>query len=51
MNHDEKEAGFISHLAELRKRLKLGIIFLIIFFIAIFFFSEKIYGLLLHVLY
>ena len=31
MNHDDKESGFISHLAELRKRLIHSFIFLIIF--------------------
>ena len=31
MSHDEKDGGFISHLAELRKRLIYSFLFLIIF--------------------
>ena len=46
MSHDEKEGGFISHLAELRKRLIHSFIFLIIFFIACYFFAEYLYGFL-----
>ena len=33
MSDDEKESGFISHLAELRKRLIHSFVFLIVFFI------------------
>ena len=46
MNHDDKEGGFISHLAELRKRLIHSFIFLIIFFIGCYFFAEHLYGFL-----
>jgi len=46
MNLDEKDGGFISHLAELRKRLINSFLFLIIFFIACFFFAEHLYGFL-----
>ncbi len=46
MSHDENEGGFISHLAELRKRLINSFIFLIIFFIACYFFAEHLYGFL-----
>ena len=46
MNNEDKEAGFISHLAELRKRLINSFIFLIIFFVACYFFAEHIYGFL-----
>ena len=38
MSHDDKEGGFISHLAELRKRLIHSFIFLIIFFVSLLFF-------------
>ena len=46
MTHDDKEGGFISHLAELRKRLIHSFIFLLIFFIACYFFAEYLYGFL-----
>ena len=46
MSHDENESGFVSHLAELRKRLIHSFIFLIIFFIGCYFFAEHIYGFL-----
>ncbi len=46
MINDEKDSGFISHLAELRKRLINSFIFLIIFFIGCYFFAEHIYGFL-----
>ena len=46
MSHDDKESGFISHLAELRKRLIHSFIFLIMFFIACYFFAENLYGFL-----
>ena len=40
MTHDENESGFVSHLAELRKRLIHSFIFLIIFFVVCYFFAE-----------
>ena len=46
MTNDDKDTGFISHLAELRKRLIHSFIFLIIFFIGCYFFAEHIYGFL-----
>ena len=46
MSHDEKEGGFVSHLVELRKRLIHSFIFLVIFFIACYFFAEHLYGFL-----
>ena len=46
MSHEDKESGFISHLAELRKRLIYSFIFLIIFFIGCYFFAEHFYGFL-----
>ena len=46
MSHDDKESGFISHLAELRKRLIHSFIFLIMFFIVCYFFAEYLYGFL-----
>ena len=46
MSHDEKESGFISHLAELRKRLIHSFIFLFIFFIGCYVFAEHLYGFL-----
>ena len=39
MNNEENDAGFISHLAELRKRLINSFIFLIIFFVGCYFFD------------
>jgi sec-independent protein translocase protein TatC len=42
----KSEGGFISHLAELRKRLIQSFIFLIIFFVGCYFFAEYIYGFL-----
>jgi sec-independent protein translocase protein TatB len=39
---DENDGGFISHLTELRKRLINSFIFLIIFFIACYFFAEHL---------
>ena len=42
MSHDENEGGFVSHLAELRKRLIHSFIFLIIFFIGCYFFAEHL---------
>tara|TARA_Y100001936_G_C16040221_1_gene651096 strand:- start:369 stop:1139 length:771 start_codon:yes stop_codon:yes gene_type:complete len=45
--HDfDQESGFISHLAELRKRLINSFIFLIIFFIGCYIFAENLYGFL-----
>ena len=46
MKKTENENGLISHLTELRKRLINSFIFLFIFFIGCYFFSEKIYGFL-----
>ena len=46
MHNEEQESGFISHLAELRKRLINSFIFLIIFFVVCYFFAENIYGFL-----
>jgi sec-independent protein translocase protein TatC len=46
MSNDENDIGFISHLTELRKRLIHSFIFLIIFFIACYFFAENLYGFL-----
>ena len=46
MNHDDKDTGFISHLAELRKRLIHSFLFLLIFFVACYFFAEHLYGFL-----
>jgi|TARA_B110000093_G_C12873895_1_gene368905 sec-independent protein translocase protein TatC len=46
MTKSENDGGFISHLAELRKRLIQSFIFLIIFFIGCYFFAEHLYGFL-----
>ena len=46
MNNKNQENGFISHLAELRKRLIYCFIFLIIFFLGCYIFSEHLYGFL-----
>ena len=46
MIKDDHDSGFISHLAELRKRLIHSFILLIIFFICCYFFSEYLYGFL-----
>ncbi len=46
MNKVDNEIGFISHLTELRKRLINSFIFLFIFFIGCYFFSEHLYGFL-----
>jgi sec-independent protein translocase protein TatC len=40
------ESGFVSHLVELRKRLINSFIFLFVFFIGSYFFSEHLYGFL-----
>ena len=45
-NKAENESGFVSHLTELRKRLIHSFIFLFIFFLGCYFFSEHIYGFL-----
>ncbi len=42
----KKEAGFVSHLIELRQRLINSIIFLSILFVFCYYFSEYIYGFL-----
>ena len=46
MTKESKEAGFISHLTELRKRLINSLIFLMVLFIVCYYFSEFIYGFL-----
>ena len=46
MNKENKELGFMSHLTELRKRLINSFIFLLIFFVICYYFSEYIYGFL-----
>ena len=46
MTKSDKEAGFVSHLTELRSRLIHSFIFLFIFFIGCYFFSENLYGFL-----
>ena len=46
MTKNESETGFVSHLVELRTRLIHSFIFLFIFFVICYFFSEYIYGFL-----
>ncbi len=46
MTKENKEGSFISHLAELRKRIVNSFIFLLVLFIICYFFSEQIYGFL-----
>ena len=46
MTNDDNESSFVSHLAELRKRLIHSFIFLIIFFVVCYFFAEHLYGFL-----
>ena len=46
MNKENNELGFMSHLTELRKRLINSFIFLLIFFVICYYFSEYIYGFL-----
>ena len=46
MKQNEKEGGFISHLVELRRRLISSFVFLSIFFVICYYFSEYIYGFL-----
>ena len=46
MTKNEKEGGFISHLTELRTGLIYSFIFLFVFFIFCYFFSEYLYGFL-----
>ena len=46
MTNKNKEVGFVSHLAELRKRLIHSLIFLSILFVICYYFSEYIYGFL-----
>ena len=48
MSKNEPETGFVSHLTELRTRLIRSFIFLFIFFIICYFFSEYIYGFLVN---
>jgi len=46
MRNEDQDSSFISHLAELRKRLIHSFLFLIIFFVCCYFFAEYIYGFL-----
>ena len=46
MNKNDSEGNFVSHLTELRKRLINSFIFLFVFFIICYFFSDHIYGFL-----
>jgi len=46
MTKSDNENGFVSHLTELRKRLIHSFIFLFIFFIGCYFFSENLYAFL-----
>ena len=46
MNKANNDLGFMSHLTELRKRLINSFIFLLIFFVICYYFSEYIYGFL-----
>ena len=46
MYNDDQDRGFVSHLAELRKRLIHSFIFLIIFFIGCYIFADHLYGFL-----
>ena len=46
MPNEDQESGFISHLAELRKRLIHSFIFLIVFFLFCYLFAEHLYGFL-----
>ena len=46
MNKNDNEGSFVSHLVELRKRLINSLIFLFVFFVICYFFSEYIYGFL-----
>ena len=46
MSNEDQESGFISHLAELRKRLIHSFIFLIVFFLFCYLFAENLYGFL-----
>jgi sec-independent protein translocase protein TatC len=46
MRSEDQDSGFISHLAELRKRLIHSFLFLIVFFVFCYFFAEYIYGFL-----
>ena len=46
MTKEQNEGGFISHLTELRQRLINSLIFLAVFFVICYYFSEYIYGFL-----
>ena len=46
MSEKTEESSFVGHLTELRKRLIHSFIFLLIFFIACYFFSEHLYSFL-----
>ena len=44
MTKNDSEGNFVSHLTELRKRLINSFIFLSVFFVICYYFSEYIYG-------
>ena len=46
MGNEDQENGFISHVAELRKRLSHSFIFLRFFFVGCYVFAEHLYGFL-----
>ena len=46
MRNEDQEGGFITHLAELRKRLIHSFVFLVFFFIGCYFFAEQLYAFL-----
>ena len=46
MTKNENDVGFISHLAELRKRLIHSFIYLFIFFICCYYYADYLYGFL-----
>ena len=46
MSKNQTEGGFFSHLVELRKRLIHSLIFLSVFFVICYYFSDYIYGFL-----
>ena len=46
MNEESKEASFVSHLSELRKRLIHSLIFISVIFVFGYIFAENIYNFL-----
>ena len=46
-NEKNKQTSFVTHLTELRSRLIKSIVYLFVFFIICYFFSDKIYNFLL----